>query len=99
MNVDVHDLLRQHDEQKQARAEQFPTEQDCIRMMIQCRLRLEELGWRSISYAPKESTFEAITPGYGGPSECMWMGSCFMVADHGDWWPAQPAWWRLLRKD
>lgn len=94
--VDVHEILREAEAQREARAEQFPDEQVVIRMMIQCRLRLEELGWRSAIYAPKNGTsFTAINPGYTGPSECMWLGSGFFVADGGDWWPAQPSHFKL----
>ena len=89
MSVDVHELLRQSDLQKVARAEQLPTEQDCIRLMIQCRLRLLELGWRSGEYAPSDGTyFTGINPGFTGPAEYTHLGSGFFIADGGDWWPA-----------
>ena len=91
MSVDVHEILRSVEEQKQARAEQLPSDQDCIRMMAQCRFRLMDLGWHSGEFAPKDGKpFEAIIAGYAGPSECIWLGSGFFVADGGDWWPAKP---------
>lgn len=87
MSVDVHELLREANEQKAARAEQLPTEQDCIRMMVQCRLRLIDLGWKSGEYAPKDGrSFESINAGFAGPSVCQWIGG-FFIADAGDWWP------------
>lgn len=97
--IDVDKLLRTAEEQKAARAAQLPTHQDCIRLMIQIRLRLEELGWRSASYAPKDRPFEAIVAGYGGPSECQWLGSGFFIADGGDLWPAQPFYFREKQSD
>lgn len=97
--VDVHEILREADAQQQARAEQFPDEQSVIRMMVQCRLRLEELGWRSALYAPRDgSHFLAITPGYAGPSECTWLGSGFFVADGNDWWPTTPSHFKLMEE-
>ncbi len=98
--VDVHALLREAAEQKAARAEQLPTHQDCIRLMVQIRLRLMELGWQSHEYAPKDGAkFEAIIAGFAGPSECAWLGSGFFVADRGDWWPAKPFMWRAIKQE
>ncbi|WP_390342307.1 hypothetical protein ACFJIS_18850 [Variovorax boronicumulans] len=98
MRVDVHSLLREAEAQEKARAEQLPTEQDCIRMMVQCRMRLLEIGWRSGEYAPRNGTeFEAIVAGFTGPSRCVWLGSGFFVADGGDWWPvARPMVYRPM---
>ena len=95
--VDVHEILRQADEQRQARAEQLPTEQDCIRLMVQCRLRLEELDWRSIDYAPKQKgkPIDAIVPGWPGVKECHWLGSSWFAAEAGDLWPVEPAWFKV----
>lgn len=87
--VDVHALLREAADQKAARTEQLPTEQDCISMMVQCRLRLLELGWTSGEYAPKDGqNFEGINPGFTGPAEYTHLGSGFFIASPGDWWPA-----------
>ena len=95
--VDVHQLLRDAEDQQAERAKQLPTHQDCIRLTVQIRLRLMELGWQSHEYAPKDGTkFEAIIVGFTGPSECVWLGSGFFVADKGDWWPAKPFVWRKL---
>lgn len=86
--VDVHDLLRDAEAHKLARAIQFPTEQDCIRMMVQCRLRLLELGWQSGEYAPKDREIEGINPGFSGPAIYRHLGSSWFIASPGDWWPA-----------
>lgn len=89
--VDVHALLRGVQEQKAARATQLPTEQDCIRMMVQCRLRLMDLGWRSGENAPKDGgEFTGINAGFTGPSVYVHLGSGFFVAEDGDWWPVPP---------
>lgn len=89
MSVDVHALLREAQQQKAARAEQLPTEQDCIRMMVQCRLRLLELGWRSGEYAPKDGTaFVGINAGWHGPAAYQHLGAGFFIAGGNDWWPA-----------
>lgn len=89
MSVDVHELLREAQQQKAARAEQLPTEQDCIRMMVQCRQRLLELGWRSGEYAPRDGTaFVGINAGFAGPAEFQHLGSGFFIAEGNDWWPA-----------
>ena len=93
--IDVHEILRRAEEQKELRAEQLPDHQECIRLMIQIRLRLEEIGWKSGIYAPKDgSRFEAIVAGYGGPSKCLWLGSGFFIEDKGDLWPVEPFMWR-----
>ncbi|MES1979599.1 MAG: hypothetical protein V4451_16275 [Pseudomonadota bacterium] len=95
MKLDIHEILRDAEAQKQARAEQLPAMQDCIRVMVQARLRLEELGWRDACYAPKDgSYFDAITAGYAGPSDCMYLGDWptgnFFIAEGGDLWPSHP---------
>lgn len=96
--VDVHSLLRDAEDQKQARAEQLPTEQDCIRLMIKIRLRLQELEWFPACFAPKDGgSFQAIVAGYAGPSECRWLGSAFFAAEKGDWWPVTP--WLVSKRD
>lgn len=85
---DIHSILREVNAQKQALAEQLPTEQDCIRMMIQCRQRLIDIGWKSGEYAPKDGRkFTGINAGFSGPSEFTHLGSGFFVASDGDWWP------------
>jgi hypothetical protein len=89
MSVDLHEVLREAKQQKAARAEQLPTEQDCIRMMVQCRLRLLEMGWVSGEYAPRDGTsFVGINAGFAGPADFQHLGSGFFIAEGGDWWPA-----------
>lgn len=94
--MDVHSILREAAAQKTERAEQLPGEQDCIRVMVQARLRLQELGWSDITYAPKDGTyFESITAGFAGPADCCHLGSGFFIAEGGDLWPAKPMMYRL----
>lgn len=83
--MDVHELLRTHEAQKQARAEQLPTEQDCFRVLNQAFLRLSELGWRDAIYCPKNGdTFLAVEGNHSKPFRCMYMGE----------WP-EGGWWEL----
>lgn len=87
-DLDVNALLRGAEEQKAARATLLPTEHNCIASMVQARMRLLDLGWRSGEYAPRDgSHFEGVIAGFTGPSECTWLGSGFFAAAGGDWWP------------
>lgn len=93
--VDVHEILREAEAQKAARTEQFPDVQNVIRMMVQCRLRLEELGWRDIGYAPKDGRIiEVINAGWAGPCDGVWLGKGWFVAENNDWWPCTPMMFR-----
>ena len=99
MAIDVHEILRAAEEQKAERAAQLPDVQDCIRVMVQARLRLQELGWRDIAYAPQDgSYFDAVTAGFTGPSDCCRLGSGWFVAGDGDLWPAHPMMFKLKEK-
>ena len=99
--IDVRQLLNTIESEKAARAEQFPTEQDCIRMMVQTRIRLLEMGWRSGEYAPKDGTyFEGIFAGFTGPSVCTHLGAGFFIADGNDFWPVpRPLVFRSIAKE
>ena len=49
---------------KAERAERLPTEEVCIREMVECWARLKELGWKEAMYAPKDgSRIDVIEPG------------------------------------
>jgi hypothetical protein len=88
---DVHAILRKHEEQKRARAEQLPTEQDCLAVMQQAFHRLRELGWREAIYAPKDGrAFDAIEFGCAAILECQYLGEHVFAAEAGDLWPARP---------
>ena len=84
----IEDILREVEAGKEARAKMLPTDKDCIDMMVQCRLRLLELGWRSGEYAPKDgTTFLAVNAGFSGPVVAAWMLSSFFLQDAIDLWP------------
>lgn len=97
--MDVHSILRDAKAQKAARAEQMPTEFDCLRVMTQAHLRLKDLGWREACYAPKDgSYFDAIEPGCSGIQECCYLGEwprgTFFASYGGDLWPCRPSLFR-----
>jgi hypothetical protein len=88
IDLDIQKILWQACEEKQERAKKLPTEDDCIEMMIQCRLRLEELGWKPGEYAPRDGReFIGINAGFRGPSVCIKLGDGYFTADSGNWFP------------
>lgn len=101
MNVDVHQILRDANEQKRKRADQIPDVHECLRLMMQVHLRLKEMGWNEPIYAPKDgTTFEVLTFGSTGIFKCRYLGEWpkggFFVEDGGDLWPSDPIAYRLL---
>ena len=93
--MDVHEFLRNADAQKAARAEQMPTEHDCLRVMMQAYLRMKELGWNDAIYCPKDgSVFHAIEAGSTGIGTCHysgeWPDGSWWMHDAGDLWPSRP---------
>lgn len=97
-------LLDRIDGEKAARAEKMPTEWDALLQMQEARQRLEEMGWRSISYAPKDGTmFAAIESGSTGIHRCTCefttLGQLRYWIHDGDLWPAHPILWRPIRDD
>lgn len=99
--IDVHEILREAEAQKQARAEQLPTEYDCLRVMQQAFYRLKEMGWNEASYAPKDGGyFQAIEFGCAKPMECCYLGEWpsgrFFAAEAGDLWPSRPSLYKSL---
>ena len=89
------ELWARAEAEERKRAEDMPTEEDAIRSMARAHQRLTELGWKSISYAPKDgSKFDAVEAGCGKSGRCMFVphgvdGSFFM-AEVGDLWPSRP---------
>ncbi len=101
--MDAHEILRSHEAQKAARAEQLPTEYDCFRVLNQAFIRLEELGWRNAVYCPKNGdAFLAVEGHHSKPFRCMYMGDW----PDGGWWeletgelyPARPTIFKPLDK-
>jgi hypothetical protein len=85
---------------KARRAEQMPTEHDCLRVMMEAYSRLKELGWNDAIYCPKDGTvFDAIGVGSFGIHACHyegeWPSGCWWTHDAGDLRPSRPA---LFRK-
>lgn len=98
--VDVHTLLRGIEEGKQARAEQMPTDYDCLRLLGQVYQRLQELGWKNSIYCPKDGTvFEIIEAGRVGIHDCHytgeWPNGSWWVHDAGDLFPSRPILFRM----
>lgn len=85
---------------KKRRAEQMPTEYDCLRVMMEAYSRLKELGWKDAIYCPKDGTvFDAIEVGLTGVHPChyegTWPTGSWWTHDAGDLWPSRPS---LFRK-
>lgn len=83
---------------KARRAEQMPTEHDCLRVMMEAYSRLRDLGWRDAIYCPKDGTaFDAIEFGSTGIHDCVydgdWPNGRWWIRD-GDIWPSRPVMFR-----
>lgn len=81
------------------RAEAMPTDDDAISAMHTAFIRLTELGWRHISYCPKDgSIFDAIEAGSAGIFDCWydgeWPDGTWWLFDQDDMWPARPVLFR-----
>ena len=78
------------------RAALMPTEKDALRVMFYAYQRLEELGWRSAIYCPKDGTiFDSISAGSTGIHDSYydgdWPKGRYWTFDGGDlWWPGNP---------
>lgn len=104
MTLDVHAVLRAADAAKAARAEQLSDVNECLRVLQQVNLRLLELGWKSIAYAPSNGgTINGIEAGCADVLELINLSNdpmrknWFAAAD-GDWWPCRPIWWKEKEK-
>ena len=91
--------------EKDERAVTFPTIEDALKMMAECKNRLRDDGWRDIHdrHWPKDQNILTICVGCLTPMETMVSGThpnyTFMVADHNDWWPANPILWKPFIKE
>ena len=88
---------------KARRARQMPTEHDCLRVMMEAYLRLNDLGWLDAIYCPKDgSVFDSVEFGSTGIHSCHyegeWPDGSWLVHDGGDLWPSRPSLYRE-RKD
>lgn len=74
-------LLHEIKQDKRSRAEKMPTEKDAIKLIFEAYLRLKELGWQDMTYAPRDgSTFSIIEAGSTGIHPCFDFGQ-----GSGDW--------------
>lgn len=91
------------EEQRKKRAADMPTERDALRVLSNAYQRLEELGWKSAIYCPKDgSMFKVIDAGSSGIHDCFYegewpKGSWYVPAD-GDLWPSRPILFKLSPK-
>lgn len=77
------------------RAEEMPTEQDALNVMMRAFLRLKDLGFDDAKHCPfGGSVFEAIEMGSTAIHDCSysgeWPNGTFWVHDGGDLWPSNP---------
>lgn len=94
-------VLEDWESAKARRAEQMPTEYDCMRVMLEAYSRLKELGWNDTVYCPKDGTvFDAIEVGSTGIHKChyegKWPDGSWWTHDAGDLWPSRPILFRIL---
>jgi hypothetical protein len=94
------ELLEKVKQAEEERKQKMPTEQDAVNAMYEAFYRLEELGWKSVTYCPKDgSTFLAIEPGSTGIHECTYLGqwpdgACFSADGE---WPMKPCLFKLIQ--
>jgi hypothetical protein len=90
---EAEELIRQCDEEKEARATAMPDEASAISAMFSAYQRLKELGWRDVIYCPKDGTpFKVIENGSTGIFDCTYSGTWpdghFMICDGNDIYPS-----------
>lgn len=98
------ELLAASDRDKQARADEMPTEQDALKVLFRAYERLKELGWNDALYSPKDgSSFDSISVGSTGIHRChyegAWPDGRYWVEDGGDLWPAEPVLYRRTAEE
>ena len=98
---DAESIFAEIEARQQKRADDMPTQEDALRVMLSAFERLKDLGWAPAIYSPKDGTvFEAIEAGCGAPGRCHYMGEWpeggWWMHDNGDLWPARPILWRQL---
>lgn len=96
---EIENLFGSIAEAEKRRAEQMPTEQHCLRAMFDAYLRLKELGWNDMIYAPKDGqVVDSISVGSTGIHPANYLGEWpegrWWVHDGGDLWPSTPAMYR-----
>lgn len=102
-NEEFDSLIAKIDAGKAVRAEKMPDEHAALTQMFEAWQRLNELGWNSAIYCPKDgSEFSAIEAGSTGIHACHYQGEWpkggWWIHD-GDTWPAHPILWRPRKPD
>lgn len=95
-------IMARLDEAKKRRAEMMPTEEDAARQMWEAYHRLEELGWRNVTYCPRdgrvlmfiEAGSSGIHEGHCDDQDQAHRRPTVWLHDHGDLWPSQPLLYR-----
>lgn len=93
-------IMKSLERDQKQRIADMPTEKAAIHELFLIWQRLEELGWRSPIYCPKDGTvFEVIEFGSTGIFDCVyegeWPKGSWWAFDGGDMWPCRPALFRL----
>lgn len=100
MKLDWGAILAAIEAGRAERAAAMPDEDTVLRVMFAAWERMQELGWRSIDYCPKDgSRFDSISAGSTGIHPCRyegeWPTGSWWVEDGGDLWPARPIMFRV----
>jgi hypothetical protein len=84
--------IKQADEKRKVL---MPDEESAISMLFNAQLRLKELGWKDVSYCPKDGIeFTTLELGSTGQHRCRydgeWPNGHYWVLSEGDLWPSRP---------
>lgn len=90
--------------EKAARIALIPDEQEAIRLLHDCYIRLKELGWNNPVYCPKDgSAFDIIELGSTGIHKCVYQGEwptgSWWIVEPGDMSPTRPAMYRVTEAE
>jgi hypothetical protein len=86
----MEELLSKAAEETAQRAAAMPDEKAAIHAMFQAFERLRELGWKDVTYCPKDgSLFKVIEAGSTGIHDCRYYDDMFMLECDGDIWPTK----------
>lgn len=80
---------------KEKRAADMPDERAAISNLFAAFIRLNELGWRDASYAPRGKRLELIECGSTGIHDGYRDEHGFWIHSHDDTWPSKPVLFRL----
>ena len=93
---DAESILAEIEALQQKRAEDMPTQEDALRVMLSAFERLKDLGWAPAIYSPKDGTvFEAIEAG----CRVAVAGSAFFGQNSDNWPYLTQTWKGMLPSD